>query len=272
VRDKLWIWGHEAGSHTTGRALEQWGLAGPSRITPTEAAHYMGIPGCVMVVYDNRPEPPFEQYHLPMASLDRVVWSIVGDAGSTRNNDASDLEHVLAVKRRYGNVSGAIMDDLFHMGTARHTPEAVADFHSRLRAASLDLWVVLYHGELGLPVAEHLQHCDVVTLWTMKDDELAVLEESFHRCEALVPGKRIVMGCYMWNYSENRPMTMALMEKQCELSLGWIREGRLDGLIFLASCICDLGLEAVEWARQWIARVGDGPLPSPPVTPSPTAR
>ncbi len=40
-----------------------------------------------------------------------------------------------------------------------------------------------------------------------------------------------------------------------------MKEGRLDGMIFLASCTCDLGLEAVEWARQWIARVGDEPLP-----------
>lgn len=262
VRDKLWIWGHEVGSHTTGRAIEQWGLPGPSRMTPTEAAHYMGIPGCVMVVYGNKPEPPFEQYHLPMTTLDRVVWSIVGDAGSTRNNDESDLEHVLALRKRYDNLSGAMMDDFFHTGNARHSVEALAGFHRQLHAASLDLWVVLYHKQLDLPVAEHLEHCDVVTLWTMSDDELAVLEENFEKCEALASGKRVVMGCYMWNYSRNRPMTMELMEKQCELSLGWMKEGRLDGMIFLASCICDLGLEAVEWVRQWIARVGDEPLNS----------
>jgi hypothetical protein len=26
------------------------------------------------------------------------------------------------------------------------------------------------------------------------------------------------------------------------------------------SCICDLPLEAVEWSRRWVARVGDEPL------------
>jgi hypothetical protein len=36
VRDKLWLWGHDAGAHNDG-----WGLPRPSRITPTEAAFYL---------------------------------------------------------------------------------------------------------------------------------------------------------------------------------------------------------------------------------------
>ena len=31
-------------------------------------------------------------------------------------------------------------------------------------------------------------------------------------------------------------------------------------MIFLASCICDLNLEAVEWTREWIASVADEEL------------
>jgi len=31
-------------------------------------------------------------------------------------------------------------------------------------------------------------------------------------------------------------------------------------MIFLASCICDLDLEAVEWTRDWIAARGPQPL------------
>jgi hypothetical protein len=50
------------------------------------------------------------------------------------------------------------------------------------------------------------------------------------------------------------------MASQCEMGLQWLRDGRVEGLIFLASCICDLDLEAVEWTRRWITRVGDEPL------------
>jgi hypothetical protein len=42
--------------------------------------------------------------------------------------------------------------------------------------------------------------------------------------------------------------------------LQWLQEGRIEGMIFLASCICDLGLETVEWSRQWIQKVGGGKL------------
>jgi hypothetical protein len=50
-------------------------------------------------------------------------------------------------------------------------------------------------------------------------------------------------------------MPLELMQKQCEIGLRWLREGRIEGMIFLASCICDIELETVEWTRRWIAEV-----------------
>ena len=44
----------------------------------------------------------------------------------------------------------------------------------------------------------------------------------------------------------------ASWEASLELGKPW-----KEGMIFLASCICDLKLEAVEWTRQWIQKVGD---------------
>jgi len=32
------------------------------------------------------------------------------------------------------------------------------------------------------------------------------------------------------------------------------------GMVFRATNACDLGLEAVEWTRRWIAEHGDEPL------------
>jgi len=47
VREKLWIWGHEAGSHD-GQGLN--GLKGSSRMTPAEGAFYLGVPNLLMVL------------------------------------------------------------------------------------------------------------------------------------------------------------------------------------------------------------------------------
>ncbi len=69
--------------------------------------------------------------------------------------------------------------------------------------------------------------------------------------------KRKMLGCYLWDYGRERAMPIELMQHQCETGLRWLQEGRIEGIVFLASCICDLEIEAVEWTRDWIARVGE---------------
>ena len=76
----------------------------------------------------------------------------------------------------------------------------------------------------------------------------------------MAPALPKVLGCYMWDYGQKGPMPVDLMEMQCELGLKWLHEGRIQEMIFLASCVCDLELEAVEWTRRWVARAGDTPL------------
>ena len=264
VRDRLWLWGHQAGSHTTGPAKDIWKLPGESRITPAEAAEYMGIPNCILVVYADQPRPPFAPAARPMASLSRLVWSIVGDSGSTRNDRQTDLEEVLHLSAEMPNVTGAMMDDFFAAeGRPRYPAETLADIRRRLKSAGprpLDLWVVLYHDQLALPVGPCLEQCDVATFWTMRTRQLDRLEANFESFCALAAARRRVLGLYMWDYGSGRAMPVPTMKRQCELGLRWLRAGRIEGMIFLASCICDLGLEAVEWTRRWIADVADEPL------------
>ena len=262
LRDHLWLWGHEAGSHN-GR----FGIVGSSRITPAEAARYLGIPNLIMVTFAGRPEPPFARHAIPMRSLCRVVWSIVGDSSSTRNDDSPDLEEVIALAAEFPNIAGAMMDDFFHRpdergAAARYSVQQVAGFRQCLHHAPrpLDLWVVLYAHDLDLPIRDHLAQSDVVPFWTWESKDLSDLPDNFARAEGLAPGARKVLGCYLWDYGARQPMPLDRVVYQCETGLGWLREGRIEGMIFLASCICDLGLEAVEWARQWIAEVGDQPL------------
>jgi len=255
LRDRLWLWAHEAGAQN-----EHWGLPAPSRMTPTEAALYLGIPNVIMVVYGGKPEPPFDQHVLAMSPLKRVVWSIVGDSSSKRNDEKTDLEEVVGLAARFPNIAGAMMDDFFHEpnaagAVARYSVEDLAGFRARLRAAArpLDLYVVLYANQLHLPVARHLEECDVATFWTWRAEDLAKLGESFARFEALAPKARKVLGCYLWDYGTRQPMPLALFQQQYHQGLTWLREGRIEGIIFVASCICDLRLDTVEWLRREMA-------------------
>jgi putative ABC transport system permease protein len=75
--------------------------------------------------------------------------------------------------------------------------------------------------------------------------------------ERLAPSCGKLLGCYMFDYEPHSPMPLDMMEYQCETGFKWLRQGRIEGLIFLATCICDLNLDAVEWTRRWIAHVAD---------------
>lgn len=159
------------------------------------------------------------------------------------------------------------MDDFFHKpneqgAVARYSVQQVAGFRQLLHDTprSLDLWVVLYAHDLDLPIRDHLAQSDVVALWTWESEDLIALPDTLARAEALAPHAQIVLGCYLWDYGAREPMPLDRMVYQCETGFKWLREGRIEGMIFLASCICDLDLETVEWVRQWIANVADEPL------------
>lgn len=258
ILDKLWLWAHEAGSYNGA-----WKLPKPSRITAAEAAFYMGIPNLVQVRYLDKPAPPYDQYAVALRPLKRVVWSIVGAGGCKDNTD--EVSRVTDLAGRFPNITGVIMDDFFvreidatgHTGTG-YTPQQLNDIQRRLRLPErkLDLWVVLYDRELHLPVQDHLKQCDVVTFWTWESVNLSRLEENFAKVEQYAPNCRKLMGCYMYDFGAQKPMPVAELERQCSIGLRWIREGRIEGMLFVSSSICDLDLEAVEWTRQWIQSVG----------------
>ena len=100
----------------------------------------------------------------------------------------------------------------------------------------------------------------MISLWTWEAKDLERLEENFLRFKTLAPNKRTLLGCYMWDFGTGKPMPIAAMKKQCEFGLRQLQAGQVEGLIFLASNICDLDLETVEWTRRWIVEVGDQSL------------
>jgi hypothetical protein len=257
VQDKLWLWGHDAGAHN-----DSWGLPKPSRITPTEAAVYLRIPNLIMVRYLGRPPLPFDQYALPFRALKRVVWSVVGARGQT---DEKERSHVLDLAARHPNITGLMLDDLFGSEQPAQGGELATlslselrDLQTRLSVGGrrLRLWAVVYEHQLERPLSPYMELLDLVSFWTWDSGKLQRLESNLERLEKVAPRSGRVPGCYLWDYGRKKPMPLDLMRHQCELGLQWLRQGRIEGMIFLASCLCDLELEAVEWTRNWIAEVG----------------
>lgn len=273
LRDRFWLWGQNPGSHHY-CGDNAFKLPGVNRMDAAEGGRHFGIPNCCRVAMTLGPEPPFDDESALLGDFKQVVWSAVGAGGVTRNNnDQSDLDEVLRQAERHSNVTGAVLDDFFvgnpessgqEMGLARHSIKSTDEMRRRLHAfpgRKLDLWVVWYRHQFDLPVADYIDLCDVVTFWFWKGSELADLDTILPELVAKSPGKRRMVGCYLWNYGERKPMTREQMQHQFDTYLSWIRSGDIEGIIFCSNCVADIGLEAADMARDWIAKVGDQPDP-----------
>lgn len=291
VRDRLWLFTVFAGGDNA--SLESGGVRGGSRMTPAEGAFWLNVPNLLLIRSSNLPPLPegawraktsFEQWAISFQPLDRVVWSVVGSGGKGGMNE---LGPVLQLAGKYPNINGIYLDDFIidakkqpdgtYAGRPALHPDELKAARERMKAIKrpMDIWVTLYTHEIcpprktkspGFrgcvpPLAQFLDQFDVLTLWTWNADELPALEENLAALEAIAPKKRrIALGMYIWDYPNRRPVPLELMKHQCELGLKWLKEKRVEELIFLGNTSLDVGLPSAEYARDWIARHGHEPL------------
>jgi hypothetical protein len=252
VRDRLWIWTHPAGVHT------RWGIKQSSRMTPLEGAMYLDVPNLLFIRFEGKPPlTEFRQYAISFKPMKKVVWSLVGSSGLTGEEDRT---LALQLAEQFSNIKGFVMDDFFHEdGSGALTPDQLKALRNQLviGGEKHDLYVVVYQQLLDIPIESHLQYCDKITYWTWDAKDLVNLEKNFERLEKKAPNHSLLLGCYMWDYGGAQPMPVDMMARQLELGRRWLHEKRIEGMIFLASCISDLELEAVEYTRKWIAEKGD---------------
>ena len=282
VRDRLWIFTVVAGMNND--RLEDGGVRGGSRMTPAEGAFYLGVPNLIMVRERGLPHRPsheknwkartsFEQYAISFRPLKRVVWSVVGGSGNIKGDEVS---WVLELAGKFSNISGVYLDagpaTALGKGVGALCPTELKSARDRLVVGGrrLEMWLTLYtqqidpsHPEyvtVDRPLHFYLDHFDVITLWTWNSDELRGLEQNLERLEKLSPGSDKALGCYLWDFYNRKPVPVPLMEHQCKLGLKWLQEGRIKEIVFLANTVLDVGLEVVEWTRDWIQKVGGDSL------------
>lgn len=274
LRDRMWIFAADVGLDDEN--LASGGVTQGSRMTPAEGAFCLDVPNLIMVRCRGLPTHPFEQYCVPFRPLKRLVWSIVGSGGK---HEGDELPLVLDLAQRQANLSGVFLDDFFvrdpdDPSTFRgaYSPEELAALRDRLALPDrqLETWVTFYsraldpthplHMKIDPPPEQYLEQLDVITLWTRGEDRLRNLERYLGQLEAMCPGPRKAIGCDFWDFQNKAAVPMPLMEMQCELCRKWIKEGRISDMIFLANTVMDVGLENVEWTRQWIQDVADEPL------------
>jgi len=287
VRDRLWLFCVQAGLDNN--SFEKADFRGGSRMTPAEGAFYLNVPNLLMIRSSNLPRLPsaetwrtktsFQQYAISFTPLDRVVWSVIGSGG---HGSLHETNHVLALAKEFPNISGIYLDDFIrperqpdgrYVGRPALSPDELKQARDKLKTAGrpMDVWVTLYrhhlvpkhphHVPYDPPLASFIDSFDVPCLWTWNADELPQLEETLATLEAVATKKRrIALGLYMWDYPNKRPVPLELMQLQCEQGLKWLKEGRVQELVFLGNTMLDLGAPSGEFSREWIAKVGAQPL------------
>ena len=270
VRDKFWMYSCYEGF--TGFPS----VPGESRMTPAEAAAYFNVPNVYVatITYGKEPckaLPPvdFHPYLVSFRSLKRVVWFLSEEQSIVTDGTVATVR---SLAKTYPNIVGIAVDDYFAPTVKGYpgsplTLDEIDYIQGQMRNVDdrhVDLWVVAYRHNLEEDtehiVPTYLNKVDVITYWNAWAREIQTLEEDFARLERLTPGKRKLLGCYMWDFGDNKPVPLPLMQKQCRLGLEWLRKGRIEGMMFLGNFLCDRPLEAVEWTRRWIQEVGDEPL------------
>ena len=263
VRDRLWLFGSPTGStapHTKRRTV----------MSPAEGAFYLGVPNLYMNQANagaeakiGRFEPPFAQYAVALRPLKRVLWGLVGSGGFTTPEERKEG---LELIRNTPNFVGAHLDDFFvSKPTERRavlTVDELRAMRQSLKDAGrpLEIYSTYYTTLLKFPLDDYLKLLDGVTFWTWKPEDLVHLESNLAKVKEAAPHLKVILGCYLVDFTRKTSIPLPAMQQQCEFGLEALKQKRIAGMMFLSNGVMDVGYESVEWTREWIQKVGDTKL------------
>jgi len=249
LRDRLWMWGNGPGT-TDG----VHGVPAGNKIDIADAIDYMGIPNVYVVRWLGKPEPPFDEYVKQFHRTKRVSWTILDSAPES---DEQKKQWAFELVEKMPNLVGLSLDDFFgsHIRSVDYLRALRKEMDNQTRR--LDLSLVLYTMELHLDIKNHIDCVDEVLFWTWHATDLVKLEENFKKYRDIVPDKPTWLGIYMWDFGNEKPITEELMKQQLDFALEKFKRHEIEGMIFHCTSLVDLGLEAVEYSKKWIAEHGD---------------
>ena len=270
LRDRFWLWGHPEGRYNS-----EYGNTQISRMTPMEACLYLGVRNTFMV--PARREVNRRQYNQSFTTLNGVAWECYKDLNAGLEPSAVDV--LIRESADFPNINGVVYDDFIGSGVGyRNIPvENLWEVHNRLQnngVRPLNMWMVLYTHEFDLDpsdpnlelydekvFADYIKPFDGIIMWTWCEKDISLIPQKFEAFKKLTEGKHRMVGCYLWNFGEQKAATGDAVKWQ----LDWYREkmlsGEIEGVVLHTNTMADLDLEAYDVAVAWMQEHGDEELP-----------
>ena len=240
VSDKLWVFGHPVNS-LKGCA----GLSGDSKVSPIEAMNDFGARNLFYVMM-GRPAD-IVRYNEEAVSAARIGWSV---DGSVR------LEDILAQAKVFPNIDRALFDNFFSAENSgnnwkKYSLQDLMNIRDRLHAAGLEMWVVYYTMQSDLDAGAYLELFDGVTFWFWDEPSNDYFDRSCEQFIRNTPGKKRLIGCYLYNFGQSREATADSVLHQLDREKDLIDAGLIDGIILHTNAVGGLGFGAYEAAKKW---------------------
>lgn len=210
-----------------------------------------------------------------LSDMEEVVceiskWDFVKvDTGSKGLGDPIGMHHdgrierkceeaanVARLSRDFPNIVATYDDDL--LGGIK-TFDTTAEDYRAVPAAAKDInpalkhWCVVYTHELKQDQWKpFLPSMDVISLWVWNSQDIADLERHMDECRRIFPGKPILMGCYLRDYTTLAGVPMDRLKRQWDLVARWVADGTIAGYTIIGGCVLALQQKEARWVRDFI--------------------
>ncbi len=244
----------------------------PSIYGVGEGATYFGLDRCNLMFHPNNEVTLGKLADKAEVVADISKWKFIemprqegvpGGVGFRNWRDSNpvtvreEAEKLSRLSPQFPNVVGALIDDtscmLEYDDYNAGIPEAIrAALHSA--NPDLKLWIVVYGRLLDAEYwAAFADYVDVIHLWEGDPWQLVRFDEYVDQCEEVFPGKEIIIGSYLRDYTGKREVPTECVARQYEIMYRLWQEGRIAGYSILANCLIDRHPEQSEWIRDFLA-------------------
>jgi len=263
LRDRLWMWGHDSGDYDGPKREYNIPLSAP--MSMAEGIKSMGIPNVCVI----RRGTPNEEYRKQFKDVKRIAWNLA--MGSNQSYYAIK-DYVFGLRDTMPNLTGYYLDDFFCFGDkpefdknsetepapAALSMDEMKQLHEETIAYKrrLDLAIVLYTHQLCPSIKPIMKYVDLVSLWIWSGSDIQKIDDNFRKYRSFVPDKPTLLGIYMWDFGGKKELSKDFMVKQLDYAYKLYKEGKVEGLIFHCTPLCNKCLAAVDYASEWIAKYG----------------